>query len=165
MNEQILKEVPLASQAEIRPEMTVNPPIFSIPPAVSSQFTSLPMLSIPQPSVPFVEGRDDQSRDEAIKARWAKFSAMRANVPISTVQASQATIPQFFNVKGSQKGMPYPGLDGHQRRITPIPVSPPENSSPMHQKNNSPEEIQENVSELIQRLEREKKEEGASTKI
>ena len=24
---------------------------------------------------------------------------------------------------GSQKGMPYPGLDGHQRRITPIPIS------------------------------------------
>ena len=48
---------------------------------------------------------------------------MRANVPISTVQASQATIPQFFNLNGSQTGMPYLGLDGHQRRITPIPVS------------------------------------------
>ena len=107
------------------------------------------MYSIPQPSFPFVEGGDDQSGDEPIKARWAKFSAMRANAPISTVQASQATIPQFFNVKGSQKGMPYPGLDGHQRRIIPIPVSPPKNPSPMHQNNKSPEEIHEGVSELI----------------
>ena len=31
MNEQILKEVPLASQAEIRPIMTENPPTVSIP--------------------------------------------------------------------------------------------------------------------------------------
>ena len=104
------------------PTMIVNPPTVPIPPAGPSQFTSLPTFSIPQPSVPFVEEGDDQSMDEAIKARWARFSAMRANVPISTVQASQATIPQFFNVKGSQKGMPYPGLDGHQRRITPIPI-------------------------------------------
>ena len=140
MNEQILKEVPLASQAEIRPVMTENPPIISIPPAVSSQFTSLPMYRIPQPSFPMVEERDDQTMDEAIKARWAKFSAMRANVPISTVQASQATIPQFFNVKGSQKGMPYPGLDGHQRRITPIPVSSSEKPSLIQQKNELSEE-------------------------
>ena len=33
MNEQILKEVPLNSQAKIRPTMTVNPPMISIPPA------------------------------------------------------------------------------------------------------------------------------------
>ena len=33
MNEQMLKEVPLASQTEIRPTMTVNPPMVSISPA------------------------------------------------------------------------------------------------------------------------------------
>ena len=104
MNEQILKEVPLASQAEIRPAMTVNPPTVSIPLAGLSQFTNLPTFSIPQPSVLFVEGRDDQPMDEAVKAKWAKFSALRANVSTSAVQAPQATIPQFFNFIGSSVG-------------------------------------------------------------
>ena len=69
MNEQILKEVPLASQAEIRPAIRVHPPTVSIPPAGPSQFTSLPTFSIPQPSIQFVEGRDDQPMDEAEKAK------------------------------------------------------------------------------------------------
>ena len=84
--------------------MTVNPPMISIPPAGPSQFTSLSTFSIPPPSVPFVEGRDDHTMDEAMKAKWAKFSAMRANVSTSAVQAPQATIPQFFNFIGSNAG-------------------------------------------------------------
>ena len=54
--------------------------------------------------------------------------------------------------------VPYPGLDGHTRRITPIPISfvQDQPSTPAIQK--SPEQIQRDNSDLIQRLQKEKAE-------
>ena len=48
--------------------------------------------------------------------------------------------------------LPYPGLDGRPHRITPIPISAIPNQ-PAIQK--SPEEIQRETFELIQRLRKE----------
>ena len=51
----------------------------------------------------------------------------------------------------------YSGLDGHTRRITPIPISARQSQQPVSPMDKSPEEIQKGVSELIQKLENEKK--------
>ena len=51
---------------------------------------------------------------------------------------------------------PYPGLDGHPRRITPIPISRAQNHPSDAAVIKSPEEIQRDASELIQRYEAEK---------
>ena len=59
---------------------------------------------------------------------------------------------------GSTREMPYPGLDGHPRRITPIPIPQAQNQPVSPAMNKSPEQIQEEVSELIQRYENEKAE-------
>ena len=54
------------------------------------------------------------------------------------------------------KPSPYPGLDGHPRRITPIPISrAPVQPSPVVVYK-APDEIQREATELIQRLEAEK---------
>ena len=50
----------------------------------------------------------------------------------------------------------YPGLDGHTRRITPIPISVVQGQPSMLAMDKSPDEIQKSTSELIQRLEKEK---------
>ena len=62
MNEELLQEVPLASQAELRPE-SVNPPAVSFPPMFSTQFTVPAVVSSPQSS--------GQAMEADIQARWA----------------------------------------------------------------------------------------------
>ena len=59
--------------------------------------------------------------------------------------------------------LPYPGLDGHPRRITPIPISPASSVAPV-QTAKSPEQIKQETDDLIQRLRREKEEQEALAK-
>ena len=115
MNEELLQEVPLASQAESRPE-SVNPPAVSFPPVFNTQFT-VPVVSSSPQSIGQASG---QAMDAEIQAKWASLSALRksypgapppanwvpqgVNVSTSAVQSSQATIPQFFNFIGSNAG-------------------------------------------------------------
>ena len=49
-----------------------------------------------------------------------------------------------------------PGLDGHTRRITPIPVSAVQSQHFVLAMDKLPDEIQKGASELIQRLEKKK---------
>ena len=49
MNAELLQEVPLASEAELRPG-PVNPPTISLPPVISTQFTVPAVISSPQSS-------------------------------------------------------------------------------------------------------------------
>ena len=49
MNAELLQEVPLASEAELRPR-PVNPPTISFPPVISTQFTVPAVISTPQSS-------------------------------------------------------------------------------------------------------------------
>ena len=114
MNEELLQEVPLPTPAS-RPEVFVNPPPVSIPPAMTSQFKVLNAEHVPQLSA-------GPSMDESIQARWAKVSTLRKsypgapppanwvpegfNISKSANQASQATTPQFVNFIGSSSGMP-----------------------------------------------------------
>ena len=107
--------------------------------------------------------------------------------PTNVSEGTSVSVPQFdspvqqtissgfkgFNVPDGNPSfsrpipmsMPYPGLDGHQRRITPIPVSnvPAQPSVPAVQK--SPEQIQKETSDLIQKLDREKAEQEALAKM
>ena len=108
-------------------------------------------------------------------------------LPMNVFEGTSVPVPQFnspiqqtissgfkgFNVPDGNPSfsrlipmyMPYPGLDGHQRRITPIPVSnvPAQPSVAAVQK--SPEQIQKETSDLIQKLEREKAEQEALAKM
>ena len=118
MNEQLMQEVPLSAPAEIRPEGAVNPPVVSIPPVTTSQFTIPSTSSQPQSSV-----QAGQDMDADIQAKWANVSALRKSYPgapppanwgsmgfnasTSVVQDSQARIPQFFNFMGSSAGTMY----------------------------------------------------------
>ena len=117
MNAELLQEVPLASEAGLRP-VTVNPPIVSFPPVISTQFTVPAVVSSPQSS--------GQAMEAEIQARWANLSPLKKsnpgapppanwvpegiNVSKSAVQDSQATIPQFFNFNGSSSGIPQPAM-------------------------------------------------------
>ena len=52
----------------------------------------------------------------------------------------------------------YLGLDGHRRRITPIPITPALSQPSVSAVQKSPKEISRGASELIQRLKKEKAE-------
>ena len=81
------------------------------------------------------------------------------SVPQFIPQTERMTSSEFqgFNFQGNVPSssrptsmpIPYPRLDGHKRRITPIPISATENqpSSPAMYK--TPDEIQRGASELI----------------
>ena len=89
----------------------------SIPPPVVSESclpTSAPILS-PRPSSSNVGGEDLIKMQE-------KLDALRFSQPETT----RPTIKKFFNFDTpASMTLPYLGLDGHPRRITPIPVSLP----------------------------------------
>ena len=115
MNSELLQEVPLASEAELRLG-PVNPPPVSFPPIISTQFAVPTIISSPQSS--------GQAMEAEIQARWSNLSPLKKsylgapppanwvpegiNVSKSAVQDSQATIPQFFNFIGSTSGIPQP---------------------------------------------------------
>ena len=72
MNEKLLQEIPLASQAETRPE-PVNPPAISFPPVSNTQLTVPIVLSLLQ-SIGQTSG---QAMDTEIQTKWASLSALR----------------------------------------------------------------------------------------
>ena len=59
--------------------------------------------------------------------------------------------------------LPYPGLDGHPRRIVPTPISVAISQSPVVILK-SPDQLRQETAELIQRLESEKKEQAELVK-
>ena len=73
------------------------------------------------------------------------------------------SVPGNFYTPASAT-LPYPGLDGHQRRITPIPVTPTLSQPSALHTPKSPEQLQREASELIQRLEKEKAEREEAAK-
>ena len=91
-------------------------PLSIPPPVVSESYlsTSAPVLS-PQPS------SSNVGEDNLIKME-EKLDALRFSQPETT----RPEIKNFFNFDTpASMTLPYPGLDGHPRRITPIPISLP----------------------------------------
>ena len=162
MEQNLLREVSLSTPAVTEPETA----------AISPNTSMLPVFSAPSVAVPSsanftVTTKELEAR--GLHAEWVTGTALKLphpGIPMSSAdkafdlgkqgQDEQSRIPQFLNLMGSQKGTSNPGLDSHQRRITPIPVSSPEKPSPMQQKNEFSEENQGSGSEIIQRLEKEK---------
>ena len=115
MNEELLQEVPLPAPA-VRPEGSVNPPPVSIPPAMTSQFTVPSAEHVPQRHQLVLQWMRVYRPDGPKYRRSGNLILVRPppanwvpegfNVSKSAVQASQATIPQFFNFVGSSSGMP-----------------------------------------------------------
>ena len=119
MNETLLQEVPLPTPA-VRTGGAENPPIVSIPPVNTSQFTVPPTVNVPQSSGQSSRQVAGQYVDEDIQAKWAKVSTLRKsypgapplvnwgsqgfNVTALVTQDPQAKIPQFFNFIGSNTG-------------------------------------------------------------
>ena len=104
--------------------------------------------------------KDMQRRIQALKnpSEVSPVSNPQSTSPIFAFGSTgQSKIPQFFSM-GSTREMPYPRLDGHSRRITPIPIPQAQNQPVSPALNKSPEQIQEEASELIQRYENEKAE-------
>ena len=93
------------------------------------------------------------------------------SVPVfnSPIQQTMSSGFQGFNFPSSSRPssipMPYPGLDGHQRRIILIPVTPTVSQPSVTAVSKSPEQIRREASELIQKLEREKVEQEALVKL
>ena len=112
MNEDLLKEVPLSTQA-VRPPEIVNPLPVSVPLVPTSQFT------IPSPGqLPY--STTGPSMEDTRQSDLDRFYALKNSYPgapppmswfteglnvTSAAQASQATLPQFFNFIGSSSGM------------------------------------------------------------
>ena len=72
MNAELLQEVPLASEAGLRP-VTENPPTVSFPPVISTQFTVLAVISSPQSS--------GQATEAEIQVRWANLPPLKKSYP------------------------------------------------------------------------------------
>ena len=93
------------------------------------------------------------------------------SVPIfnSPIQQTMSSGFQEFNFPSSSRPssipMPYPGLDGHQRRITPIPITPIASQPSVTAVSKPPEQVQREASDLIQKLEKEKAEQEALAKL
>ena len=84
------------------------------------------------------------------------------SIPIFNSPVQQATTSGFqgFDFSSSPRPsflpMAYPGLDGHPRRITPIPITPTPGQPSTPAISKPLEQIQREASELIQRLGKEK---------
>ena len=119
----LLKEVPIASE---QPQVSNPSPIVSKPiPSVST-----PALTVSMPPLTFGASVDELQ---------AWLTAVRTSGPSKNEsqemnQGIDYAGPGAKVVNPRNTTMPYPGLDGHPRRITPIPLSlplpPRENASP-----------------------------------
>ena len=74
--------------------------------------------------------------------------------PIDVGNFGGLSFPGNFSTPASVT-LPYLGLDGHPRRITPIPTTPTLSQPSALNTPKSPEQLQREASELIQRLEKE----------
>ena len=120
LNAELLKEVSLP--------LTVAPEPISFVPVSGLPFMPIPQSTINpegnQPSFSF-----SPAEDADIQARFAGLRAVPQTMPESSVGFSfeqnsfgqEKGSPKLFNM-GSVPST-YPGLDGHPRRITPIPMS------------------------------------------
>ena len=145
----LFKEVPIASEQPpvINPSPTVN---------VETLPTSIPILT--KKVGDSIPGSDDKMLENMQK----RFAALRTGQPANSISG---TMGQGINQSGTIQNvidpkcwdtpasmtLPYPGLDGHPRRITPIPVftAPQPSPSVLY---HPPEKVQENATDLIRRL-------------
>ena len=92
-----------------------------------------------------------------------RVTALKIGQPAINVSESGAQRNVQFSTIGkyytpASATLPYPGLDEHQRRIIPIPITPALSQPSSSAIQKSPEQIQREASELIQRLEKEQAE-------
>ena len=148
----LVKEVPLTQSPASEP--------------ISVSGVSIPQFSIATPETSLVQSAPVSAIDFKMNEERIPISAVQTNVPDQSMAQTSfggfkftgGDFSRFSSPKydmGTTPSSSYPGLDGHPRRITPIPVS--QNQSPVQVMEKTPEEIQKGASDLIQRLENEKK--------
>ena len=119
--DELMKEVPIVSSASEQPQVSNQTPTVNlqIPPTNDPILSSPASGSTPVRSDPELE--DMQKRMAALKtgspANFVSQSGAQGKVQMSSVER--------FSSPASMT-LPYPGLDGHPRQITPIPISIPE---------------------------------------
>ena len=151
----LLKEVPL----------TQSPASETIP----ASAVSLPQFSMAIPGSSFVQNAPVPTLDLTADGEGIPVSAVQTNVPIQSMAQtsfggfkftggnfSSDSGPKFNG--GAVPSTSYPGLDGHPRRITPVPVLPVRSQPKVPAVPRSPEEVQRDITEFIKKQEREKAE-------
>ena len=131
----------------------------------------LTQIPIPTPGPILVRSEPVSTMDLSIDEDRIPFPAVSMNVPIQNLQSAAHSSFGGFEFQGnfSSQARPefnigtipvstYPGLDGHPKRITPIPISPAPSQPSEPVMGKSPEELLEETSGLIQKYERAKAE-------
>ena len=119
-----------------------------------SASTPIP-ISVPTP-VPILRESSTSVLPESADQRMKdKLDKLRESVREGRQVSGGFDTPFSFSTPASAT-LPYPGLDGHPRRIIPSPISVA-SPQPAFTVGKSPEEIRGGVDELIQKLESEKK--------
>ena len=98
----------------------------------------VPPISMPV-SVPITIGNKPstsslpENLDQQMKAKFDQLKQPAVDKTVKNPEKEDLSTQFKFDTPASMT-LPYPGLDGHQRRITPIPISvpspPPEKTSP-----------------------------------
>ena len=142
MQETLLQEVSSAFPAAT----TVNPPVampssMEIPATTMLEMNEASSSSLPTNATKEMQEKLDRLRMPAVIEAPEKEKEQKEETPF------------YFNIPATNVST-YPGLDGHPRRITPIPVS----TAVSDQMVKSPEQIARESSDLIQRLKQERQE-------
>ena len=148
------------------------PTAFASPeqPQVSSQSLSVSVQASP-PSAPFLPNfmpvSGSSASDPELIDMQKRFTALKTGQPAvmvsgiegqgivqnSTAETNDENQEKWYTPASAT--LPYPGLDGHPRRITPIPVSVTMSDPVTTVK--TPDQLRRETAELIQRLENEKR--------
>ena len=114
----LMKEVPLISSASEQPQVSSQTPAVNLQiPPITDQILSNPASG----SISVMYGPSLREMQERLTALMAGPSEIHVSESGAQGNVQFSAAEKYYTPASAT--LPYPGLDGHPRRITPIPVS------------------------------------------